>query len=284
MKKILIIGGDLRQLTAARLFQKEGFSVKLYGWCEEMRADFSVCGPEEISEYDVLLFPMPMCIGNNINAPFAEGALEAEEILKRITPGNIVLGGKIPQKICGELERKNIKYTDYLKREELAVKNALVTAEGALEIAIRETPVTVHNSKCVVTGYGRIAKILSGRLRSLGAAVTVAARRTEARAEAETEGMRAVETERLGEVCEDADIVFNTVPAMLFDERTLNAMNKNTLLIDLASKPGGVDFESAKKANVNVIWALSLPGKTAPVTSGKIIFETIMNILKEPEV
>ena len=44
---------------------------------------------------------------------------------------------------------------------------------------------------------------------------------------------------------------------------------------------GGVDFEAAKAFGVKVIWALSLPGKIAPVTSGAIIKDTIMNIIKE---
>ena len=42
-----------------------------------------------------------------------------------------------------------------------------------------------------------------------------------------------------------------------------------------------MDFEAAKEAGVKVIWALSLPGKTAPITAGKIIKDTILNILNE---
>jgi len=45
--------------------------------------------------------------------------------------------------------------------------------------------------------------------------------------------------------------------------------------------PTGVDFEVAQSLGINVIWALSLPGKVAPVTSGKIIKDTIINILTE---
>ena len=51
--------------------------------------------------------------------------------------------------------------------------------------------------------------------------------------------------------------------------------------MDLASKPGGVDMEAASRLGVRVIWALSLPGKVAPVTAGKIIRDTIYHILNE---
>ena len=64
----------------------------------------------------------------------------------------------------------------------------------------------------------------------------------------------------------------------------MSEIQKESLIIDLASKPGGVDFESAKKANLNVIWALSLPGKTAPVTAGEILCKTAINILSEKAV
>ena len=68
---------------------------------------------------------------------------------------------------------------------------------------------------------------------------------------------------------------------MLFDEYMLNKLRKDTLMIDLASKPGGVDFNIAGKLGLKVIWALSLPGKVAPVSSGEIIAGTVLNILKE---
>ena len=68
---------------------------------------------------------------------------------------------------------------------------------------------------------------------------------------------------------------------MILPAEILKNIQKNALVIDLASKPGGVDFSAAKALGIKVIWALSLPGKVAPVTSGKIIKDTIMNIMTE---
>jgi len=42
-----------------------------------------------------------------------------------------------------------------------------------------------------------------------------------------------------------------------------------------------VDFDAAKELGIKVIWALSLPGKVAPVTAGEIIKGTVINILQE---
>ena len=93
-------------------------------------------------------------------------------------------------------------------------------------------------------------------------------------------GMNAVRSEKLGGVIFEQDIVFNTVPVLLIGEKELSEARKNTLFIDLSSKPGGIDFELAKKAGLKVLWLLSLPGKTAPETAGKIIADTVINILE----
>ena len=58
-------------------------------------------------------------------------------------------------------------------------------------------------------------------------------------------------------------------------------IRKDCLVIDLASKPGGVDFKAASELGVKVVWALGLPGKVAPISAGRIIADTVMNILSE---
>lgn len=164
------------------------------------------------------------------------------------------------------------------------IANAVPTAEGAIEIAMTETPITIHGSKCLVTGYGKIGKILSKMLCGLGAQTYVEARKYADLAMIEGHGYEPLALGELKSRIGEFDIIFNTVPAMIFDENILKNVKKDALIIDLASKPGGVDFEAAKELGVRVIWALSLPGKVAPTTSGAIIKDTIMNMLKEMEV
>ena len=77
------------------------------------------------------------------------------------------------------------------------------------------------------------------------------------------------------------DIVFNTVPHKIISADVLENISNNSVIIDLASKPGGVDFDAAQKLRKKVIWALSIPGKTSPQTAGKVISDTIINILSE---
>ena len=67
----------------------------------------------------------------------------------------------------------------------------------------------------------------------------------------------------------------------MLDETALSNMKPDALVIDLASKLGGTDFDAAKRLHRHVVWALGLPGITAPKTAGAIIAKTIFHILQE---
>ncbi len=284
---VSVIGGDLRQLTLARLLKKEGYHIFLYGFDKNIEIDDLEI--EDDVDYvlssDIVILPVPVTFdGETINAPYSKTPLTIAEFLDGIAQSALVFGGQIKKDLADALDDKSIKFYDYLKREELAIRNSIPTAEGAIKIAIEETPITINGSNCLVLGYGRIGKILSKMLSGLGANVTVEARKYADLAMIEGHGFEPLALGKLKSSIKKFDIIFNTIPAMILDNDILKSVNKNALIIDLSSKPGGVDFETAKALGLHVIWALGLPGKIAPVSSGGIIKDTIMNILHELEV
>ncbi len=283
-RNICIVGGDLRQLTVYKTFLEDKNEVGIFGFdkSDTVRSETEL---ERIRDYQIVILPMPVSTdGKTVNAVFSSKPIGISRVLSLLSPAQLVFGGGFDAELCKALYEKGISYFDYLKREELAIKNAVPTAEGAISIALTETPVTIDKSRCLVLGYGRIGKILANRLHALGADITVAARKLSDLAYAESFSCSAISFTELDRVLPHCDIVFNTVPSPVLDSKALRLTAGDTLIIDLASRPGGVDFEAAKKLGNKVIWALSLPGKTAPVTSGKIIKDTIMNILNELEV
>ena len=167
--------------------------------------------------------------------------------------------------------------------KELAVANAVPTAEGALAIAMAEVPYTIHGARCLILGYGRVAKALARILSAVGAHVTVAARKPKDLAWIDANGQMPLAFSDLtqGDDALSYDIVFNTVPEQIAGAALLSRLPKDVLLLDLASAPGGFDHDWAKDHGYHILWALSLPGKTAPVTAGRIIGETIRRILEE---
>ena len=120
-------------------------------------------------------------------------------------------------------------------------------------------------------------------LKGIGANVYCEARKNVDLAWIRAYGYVPIRLNELNRTLQNYDIVINTIPSMVLDERRLQYLKKECLIIDLASNPGGVDRIASKKLGIKTIWALSLPGKVAPLTSAEFIRDTIYNILKEME-
>ena len=239
-KNICVIGGDLRQMTLYKELAGEFECAKLFGFekLAECSEDLTA-----LKDANVVVLPMPVTTdGVNVNAVYADKPIGLDAIAENISPSAIVFGGQIKPELSSALSARGIMYFDYFKREELAIKNAVPTAEGAIGIAINETAYTIHESKCLVLGYGRIGKILSHCLNALGARTTVCARRHADLAMAESLGCGALPISALEGCIGDYDVIFNTIPAMVLEGRLLKRVKSDSLIIDLASKPGGVGF------------------------------------------
>jgi dipicolinate synthase subunit A len=195
-----------------------------------------------------------------------------------------ILGGMIPDEIKKLGEERGVEVIDFYLSEDLQMKNALPSAEGALMLAMEHTDITISGMRTLICGYGRIGKILCTLLSSLGASVTVAARRDEVLHEVERLGYDSV---RLGEsgsqlarAADRSDVIFNTIPERIFEDHVIYRMENKPLYIEIASLPGGIDAMRARERGIKLLFAPSLPGKYAPVSAGMYIFETIADILK----
>lgn len=288
-KILTVVGGDFRSAVAANQLAKCGKTVRVFGFDDSKLFTEKVTVCKNIKEategVDFIILPLPCSAdeGTNIHTPLYSGSVSFRELLQKLPKNCFVLGGMLHENIKKQLAEKEIFCADYFTREEFAVKNAVPTAEGAIEAALRETPFTLHDASCLITGFGRIAKLLTARLQGFGAKVSVCARKVSDLAWIEAIGCESIEMKQLKENLPRYDLVFNTVPHTILTEDLLHCVKDNCLLIDLASKPGGIDFETAQKLGLNVIWALSLPGKCAPLTAGKIICDTVLNMIKEQE-
>lgn len=281
-KKISVIGGDLRQLTLAKLLIEDGYDVTVSGFGKDSISEKfkTENDPKKAANADILILPMPASVGKDLlNAPFAGEDILISGIAENTPHDALILGGKLNASIYEAFKVQ--KCIDYGERNELMIKNAVPTAEGAIELAISETPSTIAHSNCLVIGYGRIGKVLSKMLYDMNANVTVSARKYSDLAWISVNGCNAVHNKDLINSINEYDVIFNTAPALILDEKILQKINPDSIVIDLASKPGGVDFGKAKDLGLKVIWALSIPGKTAPISSGEIIKETVSNIFSE---
>ena len=280
--KIAVIGGDLRQIYAAEALENSGYQCAFCG-LDTYRKGVEL---NEATENAVaLLFPVPVMKGEQLNTPFSDERLTPSALTSLPTVSKtLAVGGLFPQEIRELLSGKGYKVLDLCENETFNYLNAIPTAEGAIALAMSHTGVTVNGSSCVITGYGRIGRCLGRRLKALGADVTVFARKERDRAEALADGMTALPYSSLHEAMRGADAVFNTVPETVLFDKHLSALRPNIPIIELASRPGGIDAVAAIRREARVISAQSLPGRVAPVTAGKIIADLLVGFLQEGQI
>ncbi len=280
--KICVLGGDMRMLAAVRSMCKKDYEITVFGLEGDTGGALkSKTLKDAVSKASIIVLPLPYSTdGIRVFSPLSNKDIKLDELLNTVTEKQLIAGGRLSDLFIEKAVAKKCSVYDFYKSERLTILNAVATAEGALAIALNETNITLFGSKCAVLGYGRIGRVLARMLKNMGADVAVFARSEASLTWAEAEGYTALNFEQLQSKISKANIIFNTVPAVVIDKNVIEKTKENVTIIDLASAPGGVDFEFAKKMYRKVIFALSLPGKVAPESAGNIIADCILAKLK----
>lgn len=258
MQKITVLGTDARYVHVARALEGYGFSVSF------------------LCERDALAVVIPINQKTDaIKTPHGDVLISDAA---RACPDAVFFGGAendaLREALCGR------RYFDITKNEEFAEKNAILTAEGALGIMIGKTPFSVRGARVAVLGYGKIGRALTEMLVPLGATVTVFARSEAARRDAE-KVCRALD---FSDYSAGYDVIVNTVPARVITDAQKDMIGDGAYVIELASAPYGFSDDFSARLGARYINAPGLPGKTAPMSAGKIIAKAIYDIIKGEQI
>lgn len=282
-RRFVLIGGDIRQVYLGRMLAEKGESVTAVGLERHETGDWfplTADWRQACREAAILVLPLPVTRERGLlNAPLANAPFRIADVLDAIPPGALVFGGSVPPMVHEMAARRALLIHDYLAQEELAVRNAIPTAEGAIQIAMEHLPVTIHALPVLIIGSGRIGTALAQRLHALGANVTVSARRYEDFARVSAMGWHTADTRALSGTLASYALIVNTVPAEVLTRPLAAECREDVLLLDLASGEGGI-APNARDLRP-CIHALSLPGRVAPVTAAADICETITHMLEE---
>lgn len=282
-----VIGGDLRISTLAKLLAEDGNNVFVYGmenanFIEENTKIIKCKSIEEaVKSSNIIIGSIPFSKSKNeMYAIFSEKHIQIDELIKGDNSKKIFIAGSISEDSKEILEKSYMEVVDIMEYEQLAILNTIATAEGAIEVAIKNTDTILHGKNVLILGFGRVAKIVAKKFQGLSANITCAARKPSDFAWITALGYNLIDINTIETEFGDFDIVINTVPKIIVAKDRMKFMKKNVLLIDLASEPGGFDKNDAKTLDLKLICALALPGKIAPVTSAEFIKQTIYdNIL-----
>lgn len=276
-----IIVDDLRQIYMAKFLQKEGYKVILIH-SDELnfpKQDYHIIEDmhDLIYKSNIIVAPVPFIKVNKIMN--ITDFLYNLGIQKSNDNTFILYAGLMDNQIADQLNKQNIKYIDYYESENLTIYNTIATAEGIIAEAILNSNTNIHNSEALVLGYGKCAKTLACKLKGLGAKVTICARNNKDLSIAQCAGYNIVNLHNLIMEINRYEYIFNTIPAPILDENILSHINHESIILDIASMPGGVNKEYANNHNINVIHKLGIPGLYSPKSSGIALALDLLKII-----
>jgi dipicolinate synthase subunit A len=215
-----------------------------------------------------------------VRAIYAQEQLILNEgILSRLQPGTPLFIGVAKPYLRELIKKHSLRLIEIAELDDVAILNSIPTAEGAIQIAMEELPITIHGSKALVVGFGRCGITLARTLKALGSDVFVAARKPADLARCVESGYKPVKYSELPKVLPEIQVIFNTVPHLVLDSSRIALLGKECLIVDIAAAPGGTDFPAAQKAGIKAILAPGLPGKVAPKTAGKILADVYPGLI-----
>lgn len=268
--KAYLIGGDSRERYLAYRLEKKGMEI-VYPEQGNSLKDKKV---------EMILLPTPVTTDDSfIKMREGQKQISLKEIVEIADEGMLIFGGLFPQKFQEALEKKKAIVYDFMKMEDIAIQNAVATAEGAIAEAVFLSNSVLHGQEVLVVGYGRCGEVLADKLKGMSAKVTILARREEVRAKAWSFGNKVMEFTNLKDL-DTFRYIFNTVPAFLIQQEWIDQLSHECCIIDIASKPGGTDFDYCSQKGIMAKLCSSLPGKYAPKTSGELLAEKVIDICR----
>lgn len=285
-RKILMIGGDERYTEVIKKLSRSDADVVLAGF-DQLDVPHGNIRKQDLHQVDfhtidIVLLPVSGTDENgNIGmASYSNQKLRlTEEMLAQLPDTCKIYTGVTSDFLNRAAGNKEV--IPLFAREDVAIYNSIPTAEGTLALAMQETNFTIHGAFVMVIGFGRVGITTARLFAAVGANVKVAVRKSSAAARVREMTMQPVYMHHLQNELKDCDIIINTAPASVLDKDCLQHVPKHSIIIDLASEPGGVDFSAARESGIHAIHALGLPGKVAPKTAGAIIADTFITLLEE---
>ena len=257
MIKMFFIGKDKRTMYLKELYEKESLVT------------------EDLESANYVILPIPIT-KDGIHITGED--IIIDDIIKNFKNKKIISGG-ISSDIKRKFQINNIDYVDLMSLDEIAILNAIPTAEGAIARSMEETQKTIHGSNVLVLGFGRTGKILADKLKGLNANVFCEARSKKDIAHIKALGYNVVELENLNCFLSDMDIIYSTVPILILNEERLKLLKKDAVIIDIVSAPGSVDYIKAKELGIKAFLELGIPSKVAPKSAAEYLKETIDNLI-----
>lgn len=283
---IAIIGGDARYLELIRQLQNLDHTTVILVGYDKLEQGFTGLKQLEFHELEVEKLDaviLPITGTNkvgNVEVIFSDQEIRlTKPWFNRLKKTALVFTGIANDYLLSITSDAESSLISLLDRDDIAIYNSIPTAEGTIMMAMENTDYTIHSSRICVVGFGRVGNTVANKFSALGAKVSVSANSIRDLARITEMGLTAIPLQSIHENIANCDILINTIPAKVIGKQTIQQLPAHCIIIDLASKPGGTDFNYAKQRGIKAILSKSLPGSVAPKTAGKILADVITQYL-----
>lgn len=282
---ISILIGDMRQVYMAQTLVELGYKVAYYGThCYKKQ----LCDCTMVANLKALFAFSPIIItaipftkdGNTVFLMDSSMSLSFYKFFSHFTKDHFLVTGSLPDSVTSYCHENNIAFFDFMSSEVFAIETAVPTAEGAILEALRHSSLVLHQNNALVLGFGRCGKMLAAKLKGLDAHVSVCSNDLSEHAYISSYGYEPLTYCQLENSICHFSFLFNTVPALILTEPLLALLPQDAVIIDIASTPGGLDYEACKKLEINAHLCQGLPGKTAPKSAACLLVKELLKNIK----
>lgn len=282
---VLNIGGDARQVHLINHLIDTGYRVSSFGLYSPLLSDKCTLidnYKDALQTHNIVICPTPFSKdGKQLTTLKNDIIIYINELRSYLSTEHLIIGGNLPDILKDLLDKKKISYIDLMSNDAVAIENSVSTAEGAIAKAITSSPINMNCSNCLVIGYGRCGKVLAKKLAGLGANVYILTRSKENNATAISYGYKILKNDMFKNEMHKFEFIFNTVPSLILTAEFLEAVNSDVTIIDIASAPGGLDYDYVQQNKINAFLYSGIPGKISPKSSGIILANAITDLLNE---
>lgn len=271
---LLIIGGDERSICLKNILENNNFNT------HSLFLNTDKNEIKNLNNFDTIFLPIPFERNSKLNAPFYNEEINPSYILEKLKHFNGTIIGGFDKKSEDFFINENLNFKNILKDETFTLINAIITAEGSIEKLIHESEKSLFESDACILGYGRVGKALARRIDPICNKLIVYNNPSINLTHTRIDNIKSYQIKYFKDHASQYGIIINTIPHLIINSEILDNLNQNTLILDLSSYPGGVDFSYAKKLKIKVIHYLGIPAKVSKYSSSNAIFNFFLKTLK----
>lgn len=259
MKKAAVMVSDGRMNVIARELTAAGFETLA---CVQ-RKDLEEM-ERRAQEWDILILPI-RGIDQEGNACIPGAVFPMEKTLAGLRPDARIITGLQTEYL--KHQQREVKC--YFEDEQVRRKNVRMTAEGILYLLLKETAKSIFEQSVDLVGYGYVGQAAHELLTKMG----IAHRIVDKDEKIMEDGVQVLALDNWKKMI-PAEVIVNSVPALVADEETIAKWPEETFFMDIASGAVGADLTARER--IHYLAAPPLPGLVAEESAGKMLADYIL--------